>query len=583
MALKNYSATVLTGGGSGALDSIDGTNLQDKDSCIVFDAATFYFYTLDDDSGAAESSPDVISPDANAGNKRWLLMASLGIGGVITLGNTGLHILDSNATHDLIIKPGSNLTTDKTLTLTTGDADRTITLSGNPTLADWFDQTVKAASSPTFANATITTAITLANTGLHLLDSNASHDLIIKPGSDLTADRTLTLTTGDADRTVTLGGNLTIAGTTTISAFGATLIDDSTAAVALGTLGLTATAAEINKIDGFTGTYTDLNYAKDLRATGVTATEFDRICDGITATAAEVNTTSGGTAARNAHVHSNLTMTAGTGITGGGTLAASRTFSHTAHTGDVTGSTALTIGAAKVTQAKLKTSTQDQSYDIVGEGSHLFVLTGGQYCFIPTVKGESSVILSGGSSFVGTAYATYWNFSNSSSSFQYGYCLHRYVTSSGEVNWLFILRDKNTGKIIGRSIAPDHPCFGNGGKPLLMPHPFGSYDETKHEVIVINPSNEEIEQMEEETIVEDETKPDKSLIEVIADNYKINEYEEVWPDIPVTVGLPKHIKDKHGKKILADYRFMKGDTIIEPVKKVIPKPSYIKCKSLKRK
>ena len=41
--------------------------------------------------------------------------------------------------------------------------------------------------------------MTVPNTGLHLLDSNASHDLIVKPGSDLTADKTLTLTTGDAD------------------------------------------------------------------------------------------------------------------------------------------------------------------------------------------------------------------------------------------------------------------------------------------------------------------------------------------------------------------------------------------------
>jgi hypothetical protein len=46
--------------------------------------------------------------------------------------------------------------------------------------------------------------LTLPNTGLHLLDTNASHDLIIAPGSDLTADRTLTLTTGDADRTLSL-------------------------------------------------------------------------------------------------------------------------------------------------------------------------------------------------------------------------------------------------------------------------------------------------------------------------------------------------------------------------------------------
>jgi len=52
--------------------------------------------------------------------------------------------------------------------------------------------------------------LTLQNTGLHLLDTNASHDLIIKPGSDLTADRTLTLTTNDADLTLTLGAGGTV-------------------------------------------------------------------------------------------------------------------------------------------------------------------------------------------------------------------------------------------------------------------------------------------------------------------------------------------------------------------------------------
>jgi len=122
----------------------------------------------------------------------------------ITLNNTGLHLLDTNASHDLIIAPGSDLTADRTLTLTTGDSARTITLSGNPTLDDWFDQAVKIASSPTFA------AITLGNTGLHILDTNASHDLIIVPGSDLTADRNLTLTTGDAARTITLSGDPTL-------------------------------------------------------------------------------------------------------------------------------------------------------------------------------------------------------------------------------------------------------------------------------------------------------------------------------------------------------------------------------------
>lgn len=55
------------------------------------------------------------------------------------------------------------------------------------------------ADDPLFA-----TAITVPNTGLHLLDTDASHDLILKPGSNVTADRTLTLTTGDTDITADL-------------------------------------------------------------------------------------------------------------------------------------------------------------------------------------------------------------------------------------------------------------------------------------------------------------------------------------------------------------------------------------------
>ena len=47
---------------------------------------------------------------------------------------------------------------------------------------------------------------------------------------------------------------------------------------------ITATAAEINTLDGFTGDVNDFNYLKDLEtlhATGVTATEFDYL-DGVT-------------------------------------------------------------------------------------------------------------------------------------------------------------------------------------------------------------------------------------------------------------------------------------------------------------
>jgi len=58
---------------------------------------------------------------------------------------------------------------------------------------------------------------------------------------------------------------------------------------------VTATAAEVNTLDGFTGDTDDLNYAKDLRATGVTTTEFDKL-DGLTASTAELNILDGVTA-----------------------------------------------------------------------------------------------------------------------------------------------------------------------------------------------------------------------------------------------------------------------------------------------
>lgn len=74
----------------------------------------------------------------------------------VYLNNTGLKVKDTDSSHGLSIVPGSNLTANRTLTVTTGDASRTITLSGNTTLDDWFDQSVKTTASPTFANLTLT-------------------------------------------------------------------------------------------------------------------------------------------------------------------------------------------------------------------------------------------------------------------------------------------------------------------------------------------------------------------------------------------------------------------------------------------
>jgi len=271
--------------------------------------------------------------------------------------------------------------------------------------------------------------------------------------------------------------------------------------------------------------------------------------------------------------------------------------------------TANAITGAIVAQGNLKTSIGEVSH--AGTAGANATLPGGEYGFYPQTKMSGTgardwtgTYILGGAAVAGwTSYVTNIFISGNQATSLTVYHQQRYVTASGEVHWIFILRTKFDEMIDGKDVdgnpltylqpkgtvistyqAPDHPCFGNGGKPLLVPHPFGNYDEAKHEIIVINPSLAEIERMELEAIVDDETKPDKCLLQIISENYEINEYEEVWPDIPVTVGLPKHIKDKKtGRKVLADYRFMKGDTIVEPIKKRIIKPDYIKVKSLKRK
>lgn len=86
------------------------------------------------------------------------------------------------------------------------------------------------------------TSIQLDNTGLKVKDTAGGQFLTIKPGSDLTANRTFTLITDDANRTLTLSGNLTVSAATTISAYGTTLVDDADAIAARTTLGLGALA-----------------------------------------------------------------------------------------------------------------------------------------------------------------------------------------------------------------------------------------------------------------------------------------------------------------------------------------------------
>lgn len=71
---KIYAFSSLIGGSDESyLDYFDGNDLVDGDFAFGLVDGIQYAYKLDASSGATENSPRIISPDTNAGTKRWVL------------------------------------------------------------------------------------------------------------------------------------------------------------------------------------------------------------------------------------------------------------------------------------------------------------------------------------------------------------------------------------------------------------------------------------------------------------------------------------------------------------------------------
>lgn len=152
-----------------------------------------------------------------------------------------------------------------------GDTRRVYSWEPTPDSAENVPITVDGASSGQWIQVAVSdgvsTSQTFANDGLHILDTDASHDLIVSPGSNLTADRVFTLTTGDAARTLDIS-----AADVTVSAYGATLVDDADAATARGTLGLGTIATQAASAVAITGGTIDGTVIGGTTAAAITGT-----------------------------------------------------------------------------------------------------------------------------------------------------------------------------------------------------------------------------------------------------------------------------------------------------------------------
>lgn len=148
---------------------------------------------------------------------------------------------------------------------------------------------------------------------------------------------------------------------------------------------------------------------------------------------------------------------------------------------------------------------------------------------------------------------------------------HAYITSSGEVYWIFLKKKRSTDFINAFYFSPDHPCFGNGNDPLLIQHPFGNIKDDE-EIIAINPTEEQVKKLKHLCKSQKMGEREKSFEELIGKGkpFDIGKEEREYPKIPVTIGI---VDDE-------DKRPLWHRETAKITKCVIPQPENVKVRNL---
>jgi len=180
-----YKIVIKDGDGT-AVYTWDNVKVQHPNVAVLSKSGT-YTATVDD---------DYILVTTTAGNVTINLYAAANFTHPLCIKNIGANSVVIDPSGAELIEGAS------TFTISTEDASAWLFSNGSA----WYVGNDIAASATTLESGCTVNAF--ANSGLHIFDTNASHDLIITPGSDLTADRIFTITTGDAARTITLGRDL---------------------------------------------------------------------------------------------------------------------------------------------------------------------------------------------------------------------------------------------------------------------------------------------------------------------------------------------------------------------------------------